>query len=211
MSRTAVGLTITFGLGVLTAFGQEHLPAELHSVANSSASWSLVAFLVAMYVVPGPPQGLTESSARRWIGSAIVAMATLWLLLAGYIVASELRGWPVGNSLVLFWGLAGLVVGPVLGVAAHAVRRGALVPSALGTGLVAGVMLGESLYGVTEVAGTTSPVYWSLQAVGALVLLALASRRQARAFAHLRLATATAVVVALAFWSVYRLDLFGLF
>lgn len=206
MSRPAVGLTIAFALGVLTAFGQEHLPEELHSVANSSASWSLVAFLVAVYAVsaPQPPE---KSSTSRWAAAAIVAMASLCLLLAGYIVASELRGWPVGNSLVLFWGLAGLVVGPFLGLAAHAVRRGALVPSAIGAGVMAGVMAGESLYGVTVVADTTSPVYWSLQAVGALVLLGLVSRAHARTFVHLRLATATAIVVALAFWSVYRLDL----
>lgn len=67
--RAAAGLAAAVVLGVLTAFGQEHLPAELHSVANSAASWSLVAFAVAAYAVaPG------RSSARSWAASAAVAM-----------------------------------------------------------------------------------------------------------------------------------------
>lgn len=210
LSRPAVELAAAFVLGVLTSFGQQYLPEELHAVANSAASWSLIAFTTAAYAVPARFDALAQSSTRRWVASALVAMAALWLLLAGYIVASELRGYATGNSLVIFWGLAGLAVGPVLGVAAHAVRRGALVPSAIGTGLVAGVMLGESLHGVTTIGDSTSPVYWTLQAIGALVLLTAISRRVPRTFVHLRLATATAVVVALGFWSVYRLDLFPL-
>ena len=88
MQLRPVALTATVGLlgltlGVLTAYGQEWLPREVGSLANSSGSWALAAFLLAL-LATGPR-----------VAAACGALALL-ALLAGYVLGAGLRGYPSG-------------------------------------------------------------------------------------------------------------------
>jgi hypothetical protein len=186
----SVVLVTGFALGVLTSFGQKLLPDELSSFANSSGSWSLVAFLLALRA-PRPALAL--------VGGALA----LWGLLAGYIVASELRGFAVSSWLVTFWGAAGLVAGPLLGLAAWWVRNGTAAQAGLGAGALAGVLVGEGAYGLTVVGDTTEPEYWWLQ-VGAGVVVWLATTWWHRSLTTLTTALVTGAGVAAAFLAVYE-------
>lgn len=154
-----------FALGALTAYGQGWLPAQVSSLANSSGSWSLVAFVLAMRA--GGP-----------VVAAAAGSLALLALLAGYVVAAGVRGAPSSTGLLVFWGSAAVLAGPLLGLGGFWVRTCRGRPGALGVGAMSGVLVGEGVYGLTDVADTTSPPYWwGSIAVGLAVLVIIAALR----------------------------------
>ncbi|SEF16744.1 DUF6518 family protein [Jiangella alba] len=182
-------------LGVLTAYAQGWLPDEVGSLANSSGAWTVLAF------------GLAWWAAGRPVVAAAAGALALLTLLAGYVIGAEVRGFPSSTALMVFWGAAAIVVGPVIGLAAAWVRSGPPVRAALGAGAVAGVLAGEGVYGLRYVADTTYPPYWWGSIVAGVLLLAavIAGRRlPARAAA---LAVVVTAVVAAAFVVLYSADL----
>src|SRR5262245_55655041 len=110
---------IAFALGVLTAYAQGWLPDGVGSLANSSGTWVLIA--VALSMLASDPEAAARSGALALLS-----------LLAGYVVGADFKGYTSGGALIAFWGLAGLIAGPPLGLAAHAIRRGPPMPAALG-------------------------------------------------------------------------------
>jgi hypothetical protein len=186
----AVGLA----LGVLTAYAQEWLPQELGSLANSSGTWALIAFALA----------LLAAGTRA---AALFGCVALLALLLGYVLGANARGFASGSSLVVFWGGAAVVVGPVLGVAAQRVRAGRGMAAAVGIGMISGVLAGEGVYGLAYIAGTTYPPFWWGEAlVGVALLVVVAGARLAGARARL-VAVAVAAMTALAFVAVYSQNL----
>ncbi len=91
-SRLALVGVVALALGVLTAYAQDWLPPEVGSLANSSGSWALVAFVLA----------LATSDARI---AAFAGCLTLLALLAGYRLAAAGRGFASGTALIVVWGL----------------------------------------------------------------------------------------------------------
>lgn len=183
--------------GAATAWGQFWLPDALGSLANSSGSWSVVAFVLALRA---PRPGVAASSGT----------IALLALLAGYVLAAAHRGDPSSRSLLVFWGIAAVVAGPAIGLAAHAIARGSTGAAVVGVGSIAGVLVGEGIYGLTVVADTTSPPYWWAQiAVGAGFLAAVSVRRLRRA-RLVGAACGVTAVVAVSFICIYRLDLMSL-
>lgn len=189
----AVGTGLLAGL--MTSYGQGLLPHGLASIANSSGTWSLIAFLVGML------------SPRPWV-SAIAGALSLAAMVLGYDIASVLRGFAVMAGSTVFWLTAAVLVGPVLGWGGNALRtRTRLAPLAVGA--MSGVLVGEGAYGLLYIADTTSPVYWSCSiAAGAAFLVWAAARRlPAPRSRSLALAAGTTAVVAAAFVVVYSGDL----
>ena len=172
-------------LGVLTAYGQAWLPHEVASLANSSGTWCLAACLLSLL-------------ARRRSDAAACGALVLASLLAGYVLGADLRGFPSSRSVIAYWGLAAVLVGPVLGLAAHAVARGSRAASAAGAAVMGGVLVGEGIWGLTVIAGTTSPPYWWGQiALGVVLVAGIAVRRGWEVRNVVAAAVATGVVAAL--------------
>lgn len=160
-ARIAVVLVESVILGGATSFAQSVLPAPAAPLANSAGAWTLLTVLLVV--------ALRERTAE----SAFAGAGAFVGLVLGYQVVSGLRGFPTSEELFF---VAGVVVGPFVGVAASWLRRRG-VGAALGVGLLAGIWLGEGLYGLTVVAATTSPVFWTVEVVGALVLLGVVTVR----------------------------------
>jgi hypothetical protein len=155
----------SFGLGVLTAYAQGWLPEQVGSLANSSGSWALVAFLLAM---------LTTSPLAAGVAGAL----SLAALLGGYIVGAGLRDFPSSTSMIVFWGAAALLVGPLLGLGGFWVRERRGLLAAVGAGAMSGVLIGEGAYGLAYIADTTYPPYWwGSIGVGLALFLVVAVRR----------------------------------
>ncbi|HSO52194.1 MAG TPA: DUF6518 family protein, partial [Actinomycetes bacterium] len=76
--RVALVGFLGLALGVLTAYGQALLPEEVGSVANSSGSWALLAFLLALAATSQPM-------------AAGFGCLTLITLLAGYVLGAGIR------------------------------------------------------------------------------------------------------------------------
>lgn len=190
MARSSLAVLLAFVAGVLTSFGQTYLPEQLSSLANSSGSWCAVALLLAL--LPRPQ-----------VAAVATGALALLALLAGYEVTSVARGYAVALSTVAEWVLAAIAVGPFLGIGGHglAVRRAG--PAVAGSSVLAGVLIGEGVYGLTVVAATTSPVYWTISLVAGLVVPALVARRLGSARTLLA-AYALTAVVALAFYVAYQ-------
>jgi len=66
----------------------------------------------------------------------------------GYYAVNELRGFPSSPRAVLVWTVAAVLVGPVLGLAAHWLRTGNVTRAAAGVGVPVGVLVGEGVYGL---------------------------------------------------------------
>jgi hypothetical protein len=115
------------------------LPA---SFANSAGGWTLLTALL-----------ISGSRASTRLAAALGALSFL-LLVLGYTVAAELEG--LFYSPLLF-GMVGMVAGAFIGLAATWLWAEG-VRAALGTALLSGVFLGEAVYGLTLIAGSTSPV-----------------------------------------------------
>ena len=184
-------------VGVLTSFGQGGaLPAQVASLANSAGAWSAAAFLLC----------LSNRNPRLGLVLGPIALAAM---LAGYDLATVVRGFPVSRSTILFWGLAAVVAGPVLGVGAAWARGDDPRRIALGVGPLAGILVGEAFYGLTVVAETTYGPYWVAQAIVGFACVAWVAARTRSLTATLACA-AVAAVVAAAFVVAYSGDLLAL-
>lgn len=112
---------------------------------------------------------------------------------------------------MLFWGMAAVVVGPVIGLAAAWTRSGSPQQTAFGAAAVSGVLIGEGIYGLRYIADTTYPPYWWASIVaGTLLLAAIARRRQLRR-GFVALAIAVTVVGAAAFVAIFSANLIAAF
>ena len=122
-------------IGIATSVGQGSLPEGLAPLGNSSGSWCLCAFALA----------LLEQDPRR---AALIRLhIQLVAMLAGYALATELRGYPVGTSLFVRWGAAAIIAGPALGAGAAWLKGPDPLRAAAGIAPIAGILLGKGLYG----------------------------------------------------------------
>ncbi|WP_285620203.1 DUF6518 family protein [Kineosporia sp. NBRC 101677] len=172
---------LSFVLGGLTAYAQTVLPYSMFSLANSANGWTALMVVLLLWVRPGVRL------------AAVLGSVSGVLLMLGYTAALALYGHAYDP---LLWTLSGAVAGPFIGVAAAWLReRGGR--AALGTAALTGVTIGESLYGLTAVSQSTSPVYWTVSGLaGLLFLLGMLARRiRGRAPLVLTLAGTAAVVV----------------
>ena len=187
-----------FALGVLTVFAQAWLPHEMGSLANSSGSWALVAFLLALL-------------ASNRSTAAVFGFLALITLLAGYVIGGEARDIASSSSLIAFWGLAAVIVGPTLGLCAHSIKNDRGYLAAIGTGVMSGVLIGEGVYGLTYIADTTYPPYWWVEIAVGVALLSWVVVRRVRGAWPAVTALASSLVVAGAFVAIYSQDLVSLF
>ncbi|MFD7077993.1 DUF6518 family protein [Nocardioides sp. NPDC059952] len=173
----------SFALGGVTSFAQGFLPDELSSFANSASGWTLItAILIVITKV-------------RWRLAAVLGAVSFVLLTVGYAVIATARG--LYHDPLMF-SLIGVVVGPFVGVAACWLRAEGL-RRALGTALLAGIGVGEGVYGLTVVSETTSPVYWIVIIGLGAALVVWSVVRGLRGAVPLIVAVGGTVVVAAAF------------
>jgi hypothetical protein len=191
---TFFGLT----LGVATAYAQGWLPPEMGSFANSVGSWALLAFLLALLA--------DDTRAAAVLG--FLALATL---LAGYVLGAHVRGDASSSAFVAFWGLSALIAGPILGIGANWLKDGRPNRCAIGVGVMSGVLVGEGIYGLTIIAGTTYPPYWWAEVCVGVILLCWVAARRLRQRRPIALAVGCSLGVAAAFVVIFSQDLISIF
>ena len=185
--RLVIVVVASLVLGGLTSFAQEILPDPLRPFANSASGWTVLTALIVWRI------------AERTLPSAVLGLASFVALVLGYTIASELRGFTYSP---LLFGLIGTIVGPFVGVAASWLHRTG-PRAALGSGLLAGIALGECLYGLIVVSGTTGWFYWALIGVAGIALLATTLVKRAERRAAAILGVGLALAVAGAFFLAY--------
>ncbi|MCD5316066.1 DUF6518 family protein [Kineosporia babensis] len=183
---TGVAL-LTFVIGGLTAWAQGFLPEAIHSFANSSSGWTAITVLLIWAVRARP------------VLAAMLGAVSFVLLTLGYTVMSLLRGAPYDPTLL---SVVGLILGPIVGVATTWLREHGL-QLALATAVLAGIGVGEGLYGFT-VLSQTSPVYWTLTCLAGLALLGGMVARRIKGSNNITLAVGLTAVMAVAFVFSYQ-------
>ena len=177
-------------VGGLTSIGQGILPESLGPMGNSAGSWSVAAF------------GLVATTRNSRFAALLGALA-LFAMVIGYALISELRGYPSGSRLVVFWGAAAVVAGPALGVAAAWVRGSDSTKVALAAGLLGGILIGEGGYGLIVIGDTTPIAYWAAQLlIGVGITVGVAAGRLRR-ITPAGLSALVALLVAAAVFGVY--------
>ena len=184
-------------IGIATSVGQGSLPEGLTPLSNSSGSWCLCVFALA----------LLERDPRR---AALVGFASLVAMLAGYALATELRGYPVGTSMFVRWGTAAVIAGPALSVGSAWLRGPNPLRAAAGVAPIAGILLGEGLYGLTVVTATTSVGYWIGEVAIGITVVVLAAIRL-RNGPGIALMLALSAIASIIFYLVYTHVLGALF
>jgi hypothetical protein len=150
----------SLALGFATSYAQTVLPSAFASFANSASGWTI---LTAALVLQARP--------TLGIGALAGAVSFVCLVL-GYTLASELRGYAYTPAL---WLVVSLVAGPLVGAAAAAMRHPSRVTAAVGALAIAAVLAADGVRGLTVLAGSTSPVYWTLMVVLGLALVVWAA------------------------------------
>ena len=173
--RLILAIVAGLGVGAATELSVRHLPDSLSPIGNSAGPWILVAFVMAL-------------TAPRLSESLLLGLVTLIALVVGFYVAQANRGWAVSHHQVVFWSLASLVAGPLVGLSAGWLRHAGRTAGAAGAGVLGGVLVGEALHGITKLQYSTPARYWHVQlvvGVGLAVGLALwrARRHPASALA----------------------------
>ena len=181
-------LAASWSLGFATFHAQGWLPDALAPFANSASGWTLLTACLVAIARPG------------WRLGAALGAASFVLLVLGYAAAADVAD--LSYSPVRF-GLIGLVVGPFVGAAAASLRDGGRAGAA-GTALLAGIGLGEAVYGITVVSETTGLTYWAAAGVCALALVGGMVLGRLRSRDDRIVAVVGAVVVAVAFGVAYR-------
>lgn len=151
--RVAVVIVVSFLSGMLTFFAQSFLPDAVNSFANSASGWTFVTVLVLAW------------ARLRTAFAAVLGAASFVLLTLGYSTSAYLQDLAYDPTLFV---VVGVLVGPFVGIATTWLRAESAWQAAAGAALLSGIGLGEGAYGLTMVADTTSPVYWSV--VGAIAL-----------------------------------------
>nr|WP_256206585.1 DUF6518 family protein [Nocardioides luteus] len=170
-------------LGGLTSYAQGFLPDALRSFANSASGWTLLTVLLVLWSRTSPA------------AAALLAVAGFVLLVLGYMWVSDLRGYYFNP---VYWCAVGVVTGPFVGLATAWLRTSGLRAS-LGTAALAGLGIGEGVYGLTVVRETTSPVYWVIIIVTGVALLAYQLARRIKGTAAITSTIAATAAVAIAF------------
>lgn len=152
IGRLSLAGLVAFGAGALTSYLQAVLPYAVAPLANSAGSWCVVAFALAWWC-----RGAAEA--------AVTGALALGLLVAGYYAAAHLRGFAVSPTSVTFWCAAAVTVGPALGAAAVAVRRGRGTPRLAAALLLPLLLVVEGVRSLAQIADTTSSAYWTGQIV----------------------------------------------
>jgi hypothetical protein len=163
VSGSLLTLAIACGLAVggAQSWSVSHLPFSLEALGNTAAPWFVVAFAVAM-------------AARRIGGSMTVAMVCLLSTVAGFYAVEAMIGWGVSSHQVVQWSVCSVVAGPLVGLAAGSFRHAGRLPTALGAGLLGGLLVGEAVWGLTGLKLSSPADYWHVQiAVGVALTIGL--------------------------------------
>ena len=187
-TRVAVVVLVSFLCGMATFSAQALLPDAVSSFANSASGWTFVTVLVLAW------------ARVRTAFAAVLGAASFVLLTLGYSVSAGLQDLTYDPTLFV---LVGVLVGPFVGIATSWLRAESAWHAAAGTALLSGIGLGEAAYGLTEVADTTSPVYWTLVGAVALAFLVTMLIRRIHGVRAVLLTVAGTAAIAVAFVVAY--------
>jgi hypothetical protein len=156
----AVGILViaAVAIGAITSPAQQFLPDAIRPLSNAAGPWFVV-ILIAVRLGRSP-----------LVLGMVLGVTGFLLLTLSYGLVTVLRGSPW--AFVNVWTIVAIPAGIVVGIAASWLGSPRRFFIALGAIIPAIVVLAEGVYGLVEIVGTTGPVVWIAEIVGALVWMA---------------------------------------
>lgn len=183
----------SYVLGGLTSPAQQYLPEQISSFANSTSGWTILTFLLIWF------------SRLRPLWAAVTGAISFVLLVDGYRIVSEWRGYSYGAPFQDFFTVVGILAGPIIGVSAALLRYGTPTWKALSVVPLTSVLIGEGIYGLTVIGNTTSPVYWSLILAAGIAITVIHLIVQRPGMRLILTVSALTLLGATTFWVGYQL------
>jgi hypothetical protein len=180
-ARVAIVVMVGLTVGALTSVLQTYLDSPWLSLVNAASPWLAFAFLLGALW-------------RRLLDAALAGIATGLLELIGYYVTANLRGYPAGGSIVVFWAACAIVAGPVFGAAGWAWWHAPERLSTLGAAVLPAAFFAEGAisYGL-RLHDTSSAILFAALGSAPIVLL---GRHQQLAIARRLLVTVPVAMLA---------------
>jgi hypothetical protein len=126
-----LGMVLGAAVGVATSFAQADLSGSWASLGNAASPWLVAPFVAGALTV------------RR--GTATVAgLLACTMQVAGYYIATPLRGFAVANNEIAFWTACAVLGGPLFGWAGWAFRRGTGRARLAGSAILPATFIGEA-------------------------------------------------------------------
>jgi len=135
--------------GLLARLSFAVLPAPWDTLANTSALWGLVPFLVTAAL-----------RVRGWAAAGVGALALLTMVSAWVLLAPQ----PASPRILLLWGVVGVAAGALCGWAGALARSALPRQRIVAAAIIGGLILGEGLYGIVLIGG---PQWWCEALAGA--------------------------------------------
>jgi hypothetical protein len=150
-------------VGVATSFGQTVISDSIAPLSNSAGTWCLIASCLSLV------------TKRAWIG-ALIAPASLGLMVAGYYLTSSARGFGVSTTSIERWIAVAVFLGPFLGAGVIVLASRTVALSSVWRGCsvapLSAVFLGEALHGISRLSDSTPVVYWIVEGMVGIALMA---------------------------------------
>lgn len=128
------GIVVGFVIGLLTAIGQYALPDGIEQIADSSAMWVIIAFVIGRY-------------APSLMMAILAGILALFGELAGfYAIAWRLHLTTTPLWVVLAWSAVAVIAGPILSSGGYVSRTKTGVTRLLGMSTLGATFIGEGLF-----------------------------------------------------------------
>ncbi|MCW2496452.1 DUF6518 family protein [Jatrophihabitans sp.] len=119
-------------IGTATSYGQEHLGVHWQALANAASPWLLGAFVAGAL--------FARSSVAVWAG-----LLACGCEVAGYYVVTPLRGYPITETEIVFWGACAVIGGPLFGWAGWAWQHAGPALRPIGAAALPATFLAEAM------------------------------------------------------------------
>jgi hypothetical protein len=194
LSRRTIGAfafvaAISALAGGLTPLGEHYLPGSLQTMANSSGSWTLIAF-AAIYL----------SNLRGRFAAAAGALSFVTMDAAFYAAFTNVGYYP--KHYLAFWIIVAVVIGPLVGLSASWLRSPSLIRRSVGAAAPTSVLIGEGFYMLAALRGASDRYAVASIVVGVLLFVAFAAWRL-RTLRAILVSGALCALGALAFFVIY--------
>ena len=163
-----IGILVGFAIGFLSAMGQYALPDSIEQIANSSAMWVIIAFVMG-----------------RFAPSLVMALLAGTLALFGELAGFYAIAWRLHLAItplwvVFAWVAVAMIAGPILATGGYVSRRKDGFTRLLGMSTLGATFIGEGLFLLLVIDPTPKKIMAIWLAIAAIITAILTWRERKR-------------------------------
>jgi Family of unknown function (DUF6518) len=155
--------------GILTPYGEIHLPRSINSAANSAGPWAMITF-ASVYL-----------SRARGLFAALLGAGSFVIMDLFFYLIFELRVGYYPHRYLAFWVGVAIVIGPLVGLCASWLRSPRALRREIAVAAPSSVLVGEDVFMLVRLPGVSTIYSVASVVVGLALFACLAAWRLRRA------------------------------